>query len=48
MTRSIDHSKAKNYLIKAENALRIAKISLKEKACDTAVMNAVHSSINTL
>jgi uncharacterized protein (UPF0332 family) len=48
MTRSVDQSKVKNYLIKAENALRIAKISLKEKAYDTAVMNAVHSSINTL
>ncbi|MDE1764756.1 MAG: HEPN domain-containing protein [Thaumarchaeota archaeon] len=48
MTRSVDQNKAKNYLIKAENALRIAKIALKEKAYDTAVMNAVHSSINTL
>ncbi len=48
MTRSVDQSKAKNYLIKAENALRIAKISLIEKAYDTAVMNAVHSSINAL
>ncbi|NHH97650.1 hypothetical protein DYY66_2207 [Candidatus Nitrosotalea sp. FS] len=48
MTRSVDQNKAKNYLIKAENALRIAKIALKETAYDTAVMNAVHSSINTL
>jgi len=48
MTRSVDQSKAKNYLIKAENALRIARIALKEKAYDTAVMNAIHSSINAL
>jgi hypothetical protein len=38
MTRSVDQSKATNYLIKAENSLRIAKIALKEKAYDTALM----------
>lgn len=48
MTRSIDQSKAINYLTKAENSLRIAKIALQEKAYDAAVMNAVHSSINAL
>ena len=48
MTRSVDQSKATNYLIKAENSLRIAKIALKENAYDTAVMNAIHSSINAL
>ncbi len=48
MTRSVDQSKATNYLIKAENSLRIAKIAFKEMAYDAAVMNAVHSSINTL
>lgn len=41
MTRSVDQSKATNYMIKAENSLRIAKIALKEKAYDTAVMDAV-------
>ncbi len=41
MTRFVDQSKAANYLIKAENSLRIAKIALKEKAYDTAVMDAV-------
>jgi len=48
MTRSVDQSKAANYLTKAENSLRIAKIALREKAYDTAVMDAVHSSINAL
>ncbi|MDE1839776.1 MAG: HEPN domain-containing protein, partial [Thaumarchaeota archaeon] len=48
MTRSVDQSKATNYLTKAENSLRIAKIALEEKAYDTAVMDAVHSSINAL
>jgi uncharacterized protein (UPF0332 family) len=48
MTRAVDQSKAANYLIKAENSLRIAKIALQEKAYDTAVMDAVHSSINAL
>lgn len=48
MTRSVDSSKSVNYIIKAENSLRIAKIALQEKAYDTAVMDAVHSSINAL
>jgi uncharacterized protein (UPF0332 family) len=48
MTRAVDQSKAVNYLTKAENSLRIARIALKEKAYDTAVMDAVHSSINAL
>ena len=48
MTRFVDQSKAKNYLIKAENSLLVAKIAISEKAYDTAVMNAVHSSINAL
>ena len=48
MTRSVDQSKATNYLTKAENSLRIAKIALEEKAYDTAVLDAVHSSINAL
>lgn len=48
MTRAVDQSKAVNYLTKAENSLHIARIALKEKAYDTAVMDAVHSSINAL
>ncbi len=48
MTRAVDQSSATNYLTKAENSLRIAKIALQEKAYDTAVMDAVHSSINAL
>ena len=48
MTRAVDQSKAANYMTKAENSLRIARIALKEKAYDTAVMDAVHSSINAL
>lgn len=48
MTRAVDQSKAKNYLTKAENSLHIAKIAVQEKAYDTAVMDAVHSSINAL
>lgn len=48
MTRAVDQSKAAIFLTKAENSLRIARIALKEKAYDTAVMDAVHSSINAL
>ncbi|MGI0062301.1 MAG: HEPN domain-containing protein [Nitrosotalea sp.] len=48
MTRFVDQTKAANYLIKAENSLKIAKLALEEKAYDTAVMDAVHSSINAL
>lgn len=48
MVRSVDQSRAVDYMTKAENSLRIAKIALTEKAYDTAVMDAVHSSINAL
>ncbi|MGI0072272.1 MAG: HEPN domain-containing protein [Nitrosotalea sp.] len=48
MTRAVDQSRAANYMTKAENSLRIARIALHEKAYDTAVMDAVHSSINAL
>ena len=48
MTRAIDQSKAKCYLTKAENSLRIAKLARQEGAHDTAVMDAVHSAINAL
>jgi uncharacterized protein (UPF0332 family) len=48
MTRSIDPRKATDYITKAENSLRMAKIALDEKAYDNAVMSAVHSAINAL
>jgi len=48
MARSIDESKASNYLAKAENSLRMAKIALEEHAYDNAVMSAIHSAINAM
>ena len=48
MTRAIDAAKGRDYLAKAENSLRMAKIAIREKAYDNAVMSAVHSAINAL
>lgn len=48
MTRAIDNSRGKDYLTKAENSLRMAKIAIKEKAYDNAAMSAIHGSINAL
>ena len=48
MVRSVERKKAAGYITKAENSLRISKIAIKEAACDAAVMNAVHSAINSL
>ncbi|MGI0047064.1 MAG: HEPN domain-containing protein [Nitrosotalea sp.] len=48
MARSLDRNKATGYITKAENALRVSKIAIKEEAYDAAVMNAVHSAINSL
>ena len=48
MTRPVDQKKATGYITKAENSLRISKIAIKESAYDAAVMNAVHSAINSL
>ena len=48
MARSVDRKKAAGYITKAENSLRISKIAIKETAYDAAVMNAVHSAINSL
>lgn len=48
MTRSLDRNKAAGYITKAENSLRISKIAIKEGAYDAALMNAVHSAINSL
>jgi hypothetical protein len=44
----VDPEKSRNYLIKSENSLRIAKIALAQSAYDSAVLNAIHSSINAL
>jgi uncharacterized protein (UPF0332 family) len=48
MTRNSDYTKSANYIIKAENSLRIAKIAAEQQAYDNAVMSAVHSAINAL
>jgi len=48
MTRSIDRSKAKNYLKKAEDSLYMANIAVKEGKYDNAVMSAIHGAINAL
>jgi len=48
MTKPTDESMASNYLEKAENSLRMAKIALEQKAYDNAVMSAIHSAINVL
>ncbi|MBI5146416.1 MAG: HEPN domain-containing protein [Thaumarchaeota archaeon] len=44
----MDSKKAINYLIKAENSLRIAKIAIEQQAYDNAVMSSIHSAINAL
>ena len=48
MARSIDPSKAPNYIIKAEELLNTANDSLKSNRYNSAVTNAIHSSINAL
>jgi len=48
MTRSVDPSKAANYVIKAEELLKTANDSLTNKRYNSAVTNAIHSSINAL
>jgi len=48
MTKAIDPSKAPNYMTKAKNSLKIAKIAITQQAYDNAVMSAVHSAINAL
>jgi len=48
MTKTVDAKKAIGYLTKAENSLHMAKLAIKEKAYDNAVMSAVHSAINAL
>lgn len=46
--KAIDSSKSRNYVTKAENSLRIARIALEQGAYDSAVVNSVHSAINSL
>lgn len=48
MARSVDPSKSANYVIKAEELLKTARDSLTGRRYNSAVTNAVHSSINTL
>jgi HEPN domain-containing protein len=48
MVKPVDPTKAPNYIIKAEELLKTANDSLKSKRYNSAVTNAVHSSINAL
>jgi HEPN domain-containing protein len=48
MTRSVDPTKAPNYIVKATEFLETAKDSLKNKRYTSVVSNAVQSSINAL
>ena len=48
MPKTVDTKKATGYLTKAENSLHMAKVAIREKAYDNAVMSAVHSAINAL
>jgi uncharacterized protein (UPF0332 family) len=46
--KAVNPARAGNYLTKAENSLRIARIALEKGAYDNAVMSSVHSAINSL
>lgn len=48
MAKPVDPSKACNYVTKAEEALTTAIESSKNKRYNSAVINAVHSGINSL
>ena len=48
MTRSVDQRRAPDYIAKAEEFLKTASDSLQNKRYNSAVTNAVHSSINAL
>lgn len=48
MTKDIDSNKASDYITKAEEFLETAKLALENKKYNSAVMNAIHSSINAL
>ena len=46
--KAVDSGKSRNYLTKAENSLRIAKIAFEQGAYDSTVVNSIHSAINSL
>lgn len=46
--RAVDSNRSRDYLTKAENSLRMARIALEQGAYDNAVMSSVHSAINSL
>jgi uncharacterized protein (UPF0332 family) len=46
--RAVGPARSSNYLIKAENSLRMARIAFEQGAYDNAVMSSVHSAINSL
>jgi HEPN domain-containing protein len=48
MVRPVEPTKAQNYIVKAEELLKTANDSLKSNRYNSAVTNAVHSSINAL
>lgn len=48
MARAVDPTKASNYIIKAEELLKTANDSLSNNRYNSAVTNAIHSSINAL
>ena len=48
MTHSVDRSKATNYMKKADGALRMAKMAVREGEFDAAVMNSIHGAINAM
>jgi len=48
MSRKVDQKLYVNYLVKAEQSLRVAEMALDTKAFDAAVGNAIHSAINAL
>jgi HEPN domain-containing protein len=48
MARSVDPKKASNYILKADEFLATANDSLKNKRYNSAITNAIHSSINAL
>ena len=46
--RAVDSTRSRDYLTKAENSLRMARIALDQGAYDNAVMSSVHAAINSL
>ena len=46
--RVVDKNRSIDYLTKAENSLRMAKIAVDQGAYDNAAMSSVHATINAL